>query len=187
MPLFKRLSRSERTEKNYQKWLKSYVPNGTKQTIQLSIAITDRAGNNYYTYSELSKMPQARAIAIEQAILAIEYGVSKQLITEKLETIKTKFANFYFKQPRPELLVQFQKETMDIISDLQWRMDRIAPEDMMLQAALYFLLIDGENPYIVDTDANQRKWDICQADPEMKAFFLDTIEIILQNWHNTKG
>ena len=50
MRLFKRLSRSERTEKNYQKWLKSYVPNGTKQTIQLSIAITDRAGNNYYTY-----------------------------------------------------------------------------------------------------------------------------------------
>jgi hypothetical protein len=116
--------------------------------------------------------------------LAIEYGVSKKTIVDCLESIKSDFEAMQFKQPKPAELLTFQKNSLHKISDIIYRMNKNIAEDLMLQAALYFILIDGENPYIIDADANQRKWDICQSDPEMRAFFLDTIEYVLKNWNN---
>lgn len=46
--IFRKRNRVEQNEKNYQKWLKAYIPETTNQRIELTRVFTDRADNNFY-------------------------------------------------------------------------------------------------------------------------------------------
>lgn len=187
LKLFKRKTAAEKARERYLKWLKSYTPKDSSQTIELLHVFTDRLGNNYYVIKDISRMRRERQIRIEESLMAIEYGVSKTKITERLEEINSEFDKFNFRQPNPANLVKFQDRTKNLIGDLLHRMNKINPEDLMLKAALYFIYIDGENPYTISAEDNQRKWENCQTDPELRAFFLETLEYILIHWGNGKG
>ena len=51
--IFRKRNRAEQNERNYQKWLKTYIPETTNQRIELTRVFTDRAGNNFYILKRL--------------------------------------------------------------------------------------------------------------------------------------
>ena len=52
-------------------------------------------------------------------------------------------------------------------------------DDLLIEAGLYFFYLDGENPYIIDPNIQAEKIANVKDDPELRAFFLNTIEQIL--------
>ena len=85
MKWFKKETRAERNEKNFKKWLNSYIPKATNQRIELVRIFTDRNDNNWYILKNAGQLTKERSQRIEESMLAIEYGVSKQEIMESLK------------------------------------------------------------------------------------------------------
>jgi thiaminase len=83
--IFRKRNRAEQNESNYQKWLKTYIPETTKQRIELTRVFTDRAGNNFYILKNPANLTRERAQRIEEAMTAIDFGINKTEVVEKLK------------------------------------------------------------------------------------------------------
>lgn len=183
--IFKKKNRSEQNESNYQKWLKTYIPTTTNQKIELVRIWTDRYDNNFYILKNPGHLTRERSQRIEESLLAIEYGVSKDEIENKLNGLLSEIKEMPWQNMTRDKLRQFVETSTNDIGDLLFRMKRIKLDDMLIQAALYFFYIDGENPYIINEETQQRKLDCIKADDELRSFFLNSIEQILKGSNAT--
>jgi hypothetical protein len=176
--LFKPKSKSEKNEANYRKWLASYTPKNS-QKIGLKRVFTDRNGNNYYVPTNVGQMTRERYIKMEEELHAASFGADKSEVEGKLSAILEEFSNFAWSAPTPQKMRTLVEGAQKQIADILYRLRYIKAEDSLLRAALYFILIDNENPYLVNPDTQQQKWDNIQSDPELRSFFLNTTEAIL--------
>lgn len=178
--IFKRRSRADVNEANYQKWLKAYIPDITAQRIELTRVFTDRYDNNFYILKNPAYLTRERANRIEEALLAIEYGIGKDEITERLTEILTDVNDMPWQNMTRDRLRGFHESAKDKINDLLYRLKTIKVDDLIIEAALYFFYIDGENPYIINSETQARKREALQKDDELRAFFLNSMEVILK-------
>ncbi len=185
--LFKRRSRAEQNEANYLKWLSNYVPEVTAQRIELTRVFTDRAENNFYILKNPANLTRERAKRIEEALLAIDYGICKPEITERLSELLSTVSDMPWQNMTRERLKEFHNKAKDQLNDLLYRLKNIQIDDLILEAALYFFFIDGENPYIINGETQQRKRDAIRSDDELRAFFLNSMEQILKGLNATNG
>ena len=185
--IFRKRNRAEQNEKNYQNWLKQYIPTTTNQKIELIRVFTDRSGNNFYILKNPAHLTRERSQRIEESLLAIEFGVSKEEIENKLNGLLDEIKEFPWQNMTRDKLRQFVEQSQNDIGDLLYRMKRIKLDDMLLQAGLYFFYIDGENPYIINEETQQRKLDCIKQDDELRSFFLNSIEEILKGSTGIKG
>jgi hypothetical protein len=183
--IFKKKNRSEQNEYNYQKWLKTYIPTTTNQKIELVRIWTDRYDNNFYILKNPGHLTRERSQRIEESLLAIEYGVSKDEIENKLNSLLAEIKEMPWQNMTRDKLRQFVESSTNDIGDMLFRMKRIKLDDMLIQAALYFFYIDGENPYIINEETQQRKLECIKADDELRSFFLNSIEQILKGSNGT--
>ena len=142
--IFKKKNRSEQNESNYQKWLKTYIPTTTNQKIELVRIWTDRYDNNFYILKNPGHLTRERSQRIEESLLAIEYGVSKDEIENKLNSLLAEIKEMPWQNMTRDKLRQFVETSTNDIGDMLFRMKRIKLDDMLIQAALYFFYIDGE-------------------------------------------
>lgn len=184
---FKKRSRAEQNEANYLKWLSNYVPEVTAQRIELTRVFTDRAENNFYILKNPANLTRERAKRIEEALLAIDYGIGKPEITERLGELLTTVNDMPWQNMTRERLKEFHNKAKDQLNDLLYRLKNIQIDDLILEAALYFFFIDGENPYIINGETQQRKRDAIRSDDELRAFFLNSMEQILKGLNATNG
>jgi len=184
--LFKRRSRAEQNERNYNKWLRSYVPEITAQRIELTRFYTDRNDNNFYILKNPAHLTRERANRIEEALLAVQYGVDKTEIETKLTEILNHVSDMPWQSMTRDRLKEFHDSAKDSLNDLLYRFKNIAADNLILEAALYFFYIDGENPYIINSETLQRKREAIQADDELRAFFLNSMEQILKGLNASK-
>jgi hypothetical protein len=180
------ISRADKNERNYTKWLSTYVPETTSQRIELTRCYTDRNDNNFYILKNPANLTRERAQRIEEAILAIDYGIKKDDITERINKIKESIQEMPWQSMTRDKLREFHTQSLDLINDLLYRMKSIKVDDLIIEAGMYFLYIDGENPYIINSETLQRKRDAIDADDELRAFFLNTMEQILNGLSTTK-
>lgn len=185
--IFKRRSRAERNEHNYRKWLNSYIPKATSQKIDLKCVFTDRSDNNFYILANPAHLTRERANKIEEALTAIDYGVHKNEIITKLTAILETVDAMPWQNMSREKLKEFYTKSKDQINDLLYRFKSIQVDDLIIEAALYFIYIDNENPYIVNPETMQRKRDLIAVDYELRAFFLNSMEQILKGLNDTKS
>ena len=178
--IFKRRSRADVNEANYQKWLKAYIPDITAQRIELTRVYTDRHENNFYILKNPAYLTRERANRIEEALLAIEYGIGKDEITERLTEILTDVNDMPWQNMTRDRLRGFHESAKDKINDLLYRLKTIKVDDLIIEAALYFFYTDGENPYIINSETQARKREALQKDDELRAFFLNSMEVILK-------
>jgi len=178
--LFKRRTRAEQNERNYLKWLSNYVPEVTAQRIELTRVFTDRAENNFYILKNPANLTRERAKRIEEALLAIDYGIGKPEITERLTELLSTVSDMPWQNMTRERLKEFHNKAKDQLNDLLYRLKNIQIDELILEAALYFFFIDGENPYIINGETQQRKRDAIRSDDELRAFFLNSMEQILK-------
>jgi hypothetical protein len=186
MKWFKKETRAERNEKNFKKWLNSYIPKATNQRIELVRIFTDRNDNNWYILKNAGQLTKERSQRIEESMLAIEYGVSKQEIMDKMNDVLTNVKDLPWMNATKDKLRQFVESAQNVINDLLFRMKNITLDDMLIQAGLYFFYIDGENPYIINEETQQRKLDAIRQDDELRSFFLTSMEQILRGLSDTK-
>ena len=178
--LFRRKTRAEQNEQNYQKWLKTYIPETTKQRIELTRVFTDRANNNFYILKNPANLTRERAQRIEECMLAIDYGIHKDEIIEKLTGILQTVDDMPWQNMTRDRLKEFHTKSKDQLNDLLYRLKSVKLDDLLLEAGTYFFYIDGENPYIINSETQQRKLDAIRKDDELRAFFLNSIEQILK-------
>lgn len=184
---FKKQSRAEKNEKNFKKWLNAYIPKSTNQKIELIRVFTDRNDNNWYILKNAGQLTKERSQRIEESMLAIEYGVSKSEIMDKMNDVLLNVKELPWMNATKDKLRQFVESSQNTINDLLFRMKHITLDDMLIQAGLYFFYIDNENPYIINEETQQRKLDAINQDDELRAFFLSSMEQILRGLNDTKS
>jgi hypothetical protein len=187
MNIFKRQTRAERNERNYQKWLKTYIPETTAQRIELTRVFTDRNDNNFYILKNPAYLTRERAQRIEESLLAIDFGVGKAEITEKMTEILKQVDDMPWQNMTRDRLKEFHTNAKNSINDLLFRLKNISIDDKILEAAMYFFYIDGENPYIINSETIARKFEAVRNDDELRAFFLNSMEQILKGLNGTNA
>jgi hypothetical protein len=178
--IFRKRNRAEQNEKNYSKWLRTYIPETTKQRIELTRVFTDRAGNNFYILKNPANLTRERAQRIEEAMTAIDYGIHKNEVVEKLSSILETVEDMPWQNMTRDKLKEFHTKSKDQLNDIIYRLKSVKIDDLLLEAGLYFFYIDNENPYIINSETQQRKMDAIRKDDELRAFFLNSIEQILK-------
>lgn len=178
-------NRAEQNERNYQKWLKTYIPETTAQRIELTRVFTDRSDNNFYILKNPANLTRERAQRIEEVMTAIDYGIHKSEVVEKLTNILQTVDEMPWQNMTRDKMKEFYTKSKDQLNDLIYRLKTVKIDDLLLEAALYFFYIDGENPYIINSETQQRKLDAVKADDELRAFFLNSIEQILKGSSGT--
>ena len=91
---FKKQSRAEKNESYFRKWLNAYIPKSTNQKIELVRVFTDRNDNNWYILKNAGQLTKERSQRIEESMLAIEYGVSKSEIMDKMNEVVPAMTHF---------------------------------------------------------------------------------------------
>lgn len=176
---FFKKTRAERNERKYRKWLRSYSPTTTNSKIELVRVFTDRNDRNYYVAKDIGTTVKERTARIEQAMTDIDWSVPKSEIESKLGSIMETIKNAPYSNLNPQRLRTFVEDATNQIGDLLYRMKSIQVDDLLIEAALYFFYVDNENPYIIDPNIQEQKLNAVREDPELRAFFLNSIEQIL--------
>lgn len=177
--LFRKRNRAEINEKRYRSWLKKYEPKSTNHRIELVRVFTDRNDNNYYVARDMGAITRERTRRIEECMLSIEWSVPKSEIETKLSDILETIKNAPYSNMTPQKLRTFVESSTNEINDILFRMKTISDDDLLIESGLYFFYIDGENPYVIDPGIQKQKNDNVRNDPELRSFFLNTIEQIL--------
>lgn len=177
--LFRKRNRAEINEKRYRSWLKKYEPKSTNHRIELVRVFTDRNDNNYYVARDMGAITRERTRRIEECMLSIEWSVPKSEIETKLSDILETIKNAPYSNMTPQKLRTFVESSTNEINDILFRMKTISDDDLLIEAGLYFFYMDGENPYVIDPGIQKQKNDNVRNDPELRSFFLNTIEQIL--------
>ena len=185
--IFKKRNRAEQNESNYQKWLKTYIPETTNQRIELTRVFTDRAGNNFYILKNPANLTRERAQRIEECMLAIDYGIHKNEVVDKLTGILETIDEMPWANMTRDKLKEFHTKSKDQLNDILYRLKSVKLDDLLVEAGTYFFYIDGENPYIINSETQQRKIDAIRKDDELRAFFLNSIEQILKGSSGIKN
>jgi hypothetical protein len=177
--LFRKRNRAEINEKRYRSWLKKYEPKSTNHRIELVRVFTDRNDNNYYVARDMGAITRERTRRIEECMLSIEWSVPKSEIETKLSGILETIKSAPYSNMTPQKLRTFVESSTNEINDILFRMKTISDDDLLIESGLYFFYIDGENPYVIDPGIQKQKNDNVRNDPELRSFFLNTIEQIL--------
>jgi hypothetical protein len=111
---------------------------------------------------------------------AIDFGINKTEVVEKLNGILETVEEMPWQNMTRDKLKEFHTKSKDQLNDILYRLKSVKLDDLLLEAGLYFFYIDGENPYIINSETQQRKMEAIKKDDELRAFFLNSIEQILK-------
>lgn len=182
----KKRNRAEENEHNYKKWLSAHIPKTTSSKIEVQRVFTDRADNNWYVFKNIGNMTRERAIKIEETLTWMDFGISKAEFIQGMTEIKEKIENIPWEKPTSASLKKFHDSALQKIGDFMYRVDNVKVEDLMLMSVMYFVLIDNEDPYIINETLQADKFAIASKDPELRAFFLQLMQDIFIGWSNTR-
>lgn len=180
-------TRAERNEKNWRAWLAKYEPPYTKTRPEFLRVYTTDEGVNWYIHKNALEMTRERAQRIEESVKALEYGISKPDLAKALDEIIEGLEAFAFEKVTVKRVKEFYTKNLPAFKDLRFRIDHIKADDILLEIALYFFYIDGENPYSINEITQERKREIALADDELRAFFLRIIETLYRNSTDASG
>lgn len=160
--LFKRTNKTESwqykgltvAEKKYQKYIDA-LPKPLSQERVLIQEVYTVNGVSLFTYTDLSLMPASRRFEFEYAQQLSQLGLT------------------------PDFFAEFRKANDDkrnaaLIQELLYRYDNPPHTAAIIETALQFILIDGENPYAPDPDALTEKRHLLATNAAINSFFLST-------------
>jgi hypothetical protein len=143
------------------KFLKRKPKPKTKTRIPLVKIYTDKFGNDWFQYENPLTIPAKRAISAEVA---------------------TRYAEMKLTRDELKLLINHMKElgnkgnfvdVFAIINEIEFRVESLAEENTLLELAMCYFLLDGEDETDIDKSANQRKMEIWSTDDDARGFFLE--------------
>lgn len=173
---------AERNYKRYKQWLNNHAPSYASGKIDLRRVRTSKKGVNYYVPKDLLQLTKERLEKISEYQAALGYGMTKQQMVEMLEgciDLNKKQAYEFGannKAAHQKLNSKLQVELADAVV----RMKTINSSDIMLRIALLFFFRDDEDPYTINAETQKKKWQEAEEDDALRAFFLQTTQILLK-------
>jgi hypothetical protein len=179
---------ADKTYKKYFKWLQQHAPNYASGRIELRRVYTSRAGDNYYLPKDLLMLTMERKERIEELQAALDYGLTRAELAGYLHKALEAVKRLPFEFGNKTALQKLQNEVVREISELQFRCNNIKSEDIILEIALVYFFVDGEDPYTLNELTIQRKKANAQVDDNLRSFFLrTTVALLKQATANESG
>lgn len=152
------------------KVFKEYVQ---KETIKLAYKTTD--GTKVYAYDNPFQMPANRAISAEVATVQASMNIDSKSLRIMLQSVKGHFN-------KGDAVKGCQ-----IIENILERMKYACEEITLTNLANCYLVLEGENPEIIDDKFNKKKKEIMDSDPLAKGFFLEYALKVTQDFGKVSG
>lgn len=160
--IFKRTNKKETwqykgltgAEKKYQKYIDA-LPKPLSQERVLIQEVYTVNGVSLFTYTDLSLMPASRRFEFEYAQQLSQLGLTPDFYAALRAS-------------------NDDKTNAALIQELLYRYDNPPHTAAIIETALQFILIDGENPYAPDADALTEKRHLLATNAAINAFFLST-------------
>lgn len=143
------------------KFLKSKPKPKAKTRIPVVKIYTDKFGNDWFQYENPLTIPAKRAIAAEVATRYAEMKLTRdelKLLMGHMKELGNK-GNFV--------------DVFALINEIEFRVDQVAEENTLLELAMCYFLLDGEDETDIDKQANARKMEIWSTDDDARGFFLE--------------
>lgn len=173
---------AEKNYKQYKKWLKNHAPTYASGKIELRRVRTSKAGVNYYVPKDLLQLTVERKEKIAEYQAALGYGMTKEELIGLLEGCidLNKKQAYEFSNTNKQQHQRLNSKLQVDLADTVIRLKTINSSDIMLRIALLFFFVDGEDPYTINAETQKRKYQEAQEDDALRAFFLQTIQVLLK-------
>ena len=170
---------ANREHKEYMNFLLTAAPTYSSGKIDLRRVRT--AGKRvFYVPQDMLMLTMERKLKIEELQLALDYGMTREELNKFLEAIQVAVQKLPYaindKKEHKKLVFEIMRET----GELMHRANNIKSEAILLEIALLFFFIDGENPYELNPLIQKEKREIAMKDDALRAFFLKTTVLILK-------
>jgi len=142
-------------------FLKKKKPTPVKSRIPLVKIYTDKFGNDWFQYESPLQIPAKRAIAAEVATRYAEMKLTRDellILIRHMKELGNK-GNFI--------------DVFAILNEIEFRAETLAEENTLLELAMSYFVIAGEDETDIDKMANQRKMDVFNQDGDARGFFLE--------------
>ena len=130
------------------------------ERIPLRHIYTDKAGRKWYEYANPMTMPAKRAIAAEVATRFAEFNLTPNELRVLFNEMK--------KQGNQGNFV----DVFALINEILFRLEWLGEEKTLLELALCYFIIEGEDETDFSDRDKQRKRESWETDSDCKAFFL---------------
>jgi len=126
------------------------------------------AENIYFVYQDIGDLPMERYYQLQRISNELEFTLSNEYLAKWKPTVKEAIA----KSDIANIKALFE--------NFEVRTNQFAPDSLWLQYAMIFIVRNDENPYNYDNQAQIAKFKDCQADHNLRSFFLHiAYEIII--------
>lgn len=130
--------------------------------IMMKKVFTDKFGNDWFEYSNPLTLPAKRAIAAEVATRFAEMNLTKANLIRIMAEMK--------KKANEGNIV----EVFNLLSELEFRLNFLGEEETLIELALCYFVIEGEDETGFDDISRAKKLEILKSDEEAKGFFLES-------------
>jgi len=143
---------------------RSYLNSATGTKSVMNLMYTDKDGNKWWSFSDLTAMPYTRSFAATKITSLYTLGLSKDDLTAHIITMKT-----MLKSNDPEKQEKMYASVLDFENKANNATDAI--KQMSSLVCVYFTLND-EPIDSFDNNLQIKKMSLLEADIEMHGFFL---------------
>jgi hypothetical protein len=132
---------------------------GHEWKIPMKKVYRDKLGNQWYEYSNPLTLPARRAIAAEIATRYAEMNLTKANFLRIMEEMK--------KKANDGNIV----DVFHLLNELEFRANFLGEEETLIELALCYFVIEGEDETSFDEISRSKKMEILKSDQEAKYFF----------------
>lgn len=143
-------------------WNKQKKQSTNKRERQIAVnkVYTDKFGNDWFEYVNNLTIPARRTINAEVATRFAEMNLTKSELMILIEAMK--------KNANTGNIV----ELFSVLSEIEFRLNFIGEEKTLMELAVCYFIIDGEDETQFSDEWQNKKRDILNADSDAKDFFL---------------
>jgi hypothetical protein len=144
-------------------------------------------GHNF-TVLDPYDMPKSRQLAFHLLQHDVAWGLSKNDLTDFIR-LMAKELNFPKEFETKEDLVSLQREQIEkvksFLGDMEWLIQKDYQFKPYLKAGCLLILMDDEDPHIIDKKINLEKMKLCKESEDVEFFFISTIGNLLLSTTNS--
>lgn len=134
----------------------------------LEPAYTDKNGNNIYAFKNVAEIPYKRFVSAKVQEHFISMGLDK-VVLDKIVSAGIKLS-----QQTVTDIEEFKSEINLLFQNIKLRIGYVCSEDIYLRlASCYYVLLDEPLTHF-DNNWYEKKLIMCEQDPDLKGFFLQT-------------
>jgi len=139
---------------------KKQTTNKRERQIAVNKIYTDKFGNDWFEYVNNLTIPARRTINAEVATRFAEMNLTKSELMILIEAMK--------KNANTGNIV----ELFSVLSEIEFRLNFIGEEKTLMELAVCYFIIDGEDETQFSDEWQTKKREILNADSDAKDFFL---------------